>query len=111
MLDVHRRGEGCVTEEPPAASNSGRTCAAGTGAREDCAAPVSAARRFRCVEELDDVRECLSRLSFAFTDLLGNQPDPVVAAGRLDELAGIAREVGDLCERQAKRMHVVDGNR
>lgn len=98
-----------MTREPPAASNGGRTCAAGAGAREDCAAPLPAAPRFRQVEELDDVRECLSRLSFAFTDLLGNQPDQEVAAGRLDELAGIAREVGDLCERQAKRLHVVGG--
>ena len=30
--------------------------------------------RFDGVHDLDDVRECLSRLSFAFTDLLGNQP-------------------------------------
>ncbi|MCS7478170.1 hypothetical protein ACFFQW_14190 [Umezawaea endophytica] len=53
------------------------------------------------VDDLDDVRECLSRLAFAFTGLLGNKPDPVVAAARLWELAGIAREIGELCDRRA----------
>lgn len=62
--------------------------------------------RFDGVDDLDDVRECLSRLSFAFTGLLGNQPDPVVAAGRLGELGGIAHEIGDLCERRATRLNV-----
>jgi hypothetical protein len=57
------------------------------------------------VDDLDDVRECLSRLSFAFTDLLGNQPDQGVAARRLGELAGIAHEIGDLCRQRATRLN------
>jgi hypothetical protein len=60
-------------------------------------------------DDLDDVRECLSRLSFAFTGLLGNQPDPAVAARRLGELAGIAHEIGDLCEQRATRLTVDHG--
>jgi hypothetical protein len=62
--------------------------------------------RFDGVHELDDVRECLSRLSFAFTDLLGNQPDQVIAVRRLGELAGIAHEIGVLCEQRATRLQV-----
>jgi len=53
------------------------------------------------VEDLDDVRECLGRLAFAFTGLLGNRPAQVVTAARLRELAGIAREIGDLCDQRA----------
>ena len=53
------------------------------------------------VEDMDDVRECLSRLAFAFTSLLGNRPDEVVTSARLRELAGIAREIGDLCDQRA----------
>ena len=59
--------------------------------------------------ELDDVRECLSRLSFAFTDLLGNQPDQALAARRLGELAGIAREIGTLCDERATRLRIGQG--
>ena len=55
-------------------------------------------------DDLDDVRECLSRLAFAFTGLLGNRPDPAVAAARLRELAGISREIGDLCDQRAARL-------
>lgn len=58
---------------------------------------------------MDDVRECLSRLSFAFTDLLGNQPDRVLAARRLGELAGIAHEIGVLCEQRATKLHIDQG--
>ena len=58
------------------------------------------------VEDLDDVRECLSRLAFAFTGLLGNKPDPVVVAARLRELAGTAREIGELCDRRAEGLRV-----
>ncbi|MCS7477177.1 hypothetical protein ACFFQW_12450 [Umezawaea endophytica] len=65
--------------------------------------------RFDGVHELDDVRECLSRLSFAFTDLLGHQPDQVLAVQRLGELAGIAHEIGVLCERRAARLTVTPG--
>jgi hypothetical protein len=63
----------------------------------------------RSTNNLDDVRECLSRLSFAFTGLLGNQPDPAVAARRLGELAGIAREIGDLCDQRALRITIGQG--
>ena len=63
----------------------------------------------RSTNDLDDVRECLSRLSFAFTDLLGNQPDPAVAARRLGELAGIAREIGVLCDQRATRLGIDQG--
>lgn len=56
------------------------------------------------VEDLDDVRECLGRLSFAFVDLLGNHPEPA----RLRELANIAREIGDLCDQRADRVLVVE---
>ena len=51
-------------------------------------------------DDLDDVRECLSRLAFAFTGLLGNRLDPEVTRARLRELAGIAREIGELCDRR-----------
>lgn len=60
------------------------------------------------VDDLDDVRECLSRLAFAFTGLLGNRPDPVVAVARLRELAGISREIGDLCDQRAARLCETD---
>jgi len=60
------------------------------------------------VDDLDDVRECLSRLAFAFTGLLGNRPDPLAAAARLRELAGIAREIGDLCDQRAARLRGTD---
>lgn len=59
-------------------------------------------------DDLDDVRECLSRLAFAFTGLLGNRPDPAVAAARLRELAGISREIGDLCDQRAVRLCETD---
>jgi len=52
-------------------------------------------------DDLDDVRECLSRLAFAFTGLLRNRLDPGVTRVRLRELAGIAREIGDLCDQRA----------
>jgi hypothetical protein len=63
----------------------------------------------RATNELDDVRECLSRLSFAFTDLLGNRPDPALVARRLSELAGIAREIGVLCDQRAARLGIGHG--
>jgi hypothetical protein len=59
------------------------------------------------IDDLDDVRECLSRLSFAFVGLLGNRPDPETVALRLVELSGIAREVGVLCEVRARRIRAV----
>ena len=65
--------------------------------------------RFDGVHDLDDVRECLSRLSFAFTDLLGHQPNRVLAAQRLGELAGIAHEIGVLCEQRASRLTAGQG--
>ncbi|HWO60278.1 MAG TPA: hypothetical protein VNO31_09615 [Umezawaea sp.] len=65
--------------------------------------------RFDGVHDLDDVRECLSRLSFAFTGLLGHQPNRVLAAQRLGELAGIAHEIGVLCEQRAARLTVTPG--
>jgi hypothetical protein len=61
----------------------------------------SSAGRLDGVQDLDDIRECLSRLSFAFTGLLGNHLDPDLVARRLGELAGIAHEIGVLCLRQA----------
>jgi len=61
-----------------------------------------ARRAMTGVDDLEDVRECLSRLAFAFTGLLGNRLDPAVAGARLRELAGIVREVGDLCDQRAK---------
>jgi hypothetical protein len=67
--------------------------------------------RFDGVHDLDDVRECLSRLSFAFTGLLGNQPDPGVAVRRLGELAGIAHEIGVLCEQRATRLKIDQGEK
>ncbi len=54
--------------------------------------------------ELAAIRECLSRLGFAFTGLLGHDHDPTGTALRLAELAGIAREVGDLCDHRARRL-------
>jgi hypothetical protein len=63
----------------------------------------------RSINELDDVRECLSRLSYAFTGLLGNRVDPAVAAQRLGELAGIAHEIGVLCEQRATRLRIGQG--
>ena len=68
--------------------------------------PVS---RFDGVHDLDDVRECLSKLSYAFTDLLGNQPDRELAVRRLGELAGVAREIGVLCERRAAQLATGQG--
>jgi hypothetical protein len=58
-------------------------------------------------DDLDDVRDCLSRLSFAFVGLLGNRLDPEDAAVRLVELAGIAHEVGVLCEVRARRIRAI----
>ncbi|MCS7480001.1 hypothetical protein ACFFQW_07785 [Umezawaea endophytica] len=59
------------------------------------------------IDDLDDVRECLSRLSFAFVGLLGNRLDPETVAMGLVELAGIAHEVGELCEVRARRVRTV----
>ena len=60
------------------------------------------------MEDLDEVRECLGRLSFAFVDLLGNRLEPGRTAVRLRELAGIAQEVGTLCDQRADRLSAVE---